>query len=146
MKINEEELSERGDAVQRVELWTVASLMQVQFPGMGGDFPPSQLSVQTLLRSVVHPQVQLHALTAVLVLEDRVVHVRVPWIMKTIKHPACTMGWVVQLSQLAFPGESKLNYLQEESKWDNTDVKKKKRERERESKKATILIVRRYKA
>ena len=28
---------------------------------------------------------------------DPVVHIRVSWIMETPKHPACTLGWAVQL-------------------------------------------------
>ena len=35
--------------------------------------------------------------------KDPVVHVKVRWIMETLKHPACTVGWVARLSQLAFP-------------------------------------------
>ena len=31
--------------------------------------------------------------------KDPIVHVRVWWIMETLKHPAYTIGWVVQLSQ-----------------------------------------------
>ena len=41
--------------------------------------------------------------------KDPVVHVRVWWIMETLKHPACTVGWVARLLlQLAFPVESNL--------------------------------------
>ena len=29
--------------------------------------------------------------------KDPVVHVRIRWIMETLKHPACTVGWVAQL-------------------------------------------------
>ena len=29
--------------------------------------------------------------------KDPVVHVRVRWIMETLKHPACTVGWVTRL-------------------------------------------------
>ena len=29
--------------------------------------------------------------------QDPVVHVRVLWIVETLKHPACAVGWVVQL-------------------------------------------------
>ena len=42
---------------------------------------------------------------------DLVVCVRIWWIIETLKHPACAVGWVVQLSQLAFPGESNPNFL-----------------------------------
>ena len=36
--------------------------------------------------------------------------VRVQWITETIEHLACTIGRVVQLSQLAFPRETDLNF------------------------------------
>ena len=35
--------------------------------------------------------------------KDPVVHVRVQWIMETLKLPACTAGWVAWLLLLAFP-------------------------------------------
>ena len=46
--------------------------------------------------------------------------------METFKHPACTIGWVAQLSQLAFLGESNLNFPREKFHCDNAVVKKKK--------------------
>ena len=49
----------------------------------------------------------------------------VGWIMENLKHPACTEGWVAWLLQLAFPGESNLNFLLKKSQWDNTVVKTK---------------------
>ena len=44
--------------------------------------------------------------------------------METLKHPACTVGWVVRLSQLAFPGASNPNFPWEKSHWGNTVEKK----------------------
>ena len=38
------------------------------------------------------------------------VHVKVLWLMETLKPPACTVGWVARLLWLAFPGESKLKF------------------------------------
>ena len=29
--------------------------------------------------------------------EDQIVHVRVRWVMETLKHPECTVGWVARL-------------------------------------------------
>ena len=76
----------------------------------------------------VHPHVQSHALTSVSLLE--IVHVRVWWIMETLKHPACTIGWIARLSQLAFPKERNLNFSWEKSHWDNAmDKKNKKKKR-----------------
>ena len=54
--------------------------------------------------------------------KDPVVHVRVRWIMETLKYPACAIGQVVQLSRLAFPGESNLNFPWENSQQDKIVV------------------------
>ena len=43
--------------------------------------------------------------------------------METLKHPACTVGWVAKLSQLAFPGGSNPNFPWEKSHLENTAVK-----------------------
>ena len=60
-------------------------------------------------------------------IKDPVVNVRVWWIMETLKYPACTLGWVPWLSQLAFPGESNPNFSWEKFHLDNTTLKKKKK-------------------
>ena len=39
----------------------------------------------------VHPRVQSHAQD-----KDPVVHVRVQWVMETLKHPECTVAWVAR--------------------------------------------------
>ena len=54
-----------------------------------------------------------------------VVHVRVRWIMETLKHPACTVGWVAR--QLAFNGEGNPNFPWEKFHRDNTVVQIKKK-------------------
>ena len=59
--------------------------MRVRFPRAARDF--------FLLQSIFSAD----SLTCVHV-KDPVVHVRVQWIMETIKHPACTVGWVAWLS------------------------------------------------
>ena len=39
--------------------------------------------------------------------KDPVVNVRVRWIMETLKHPACTVGWVARLCRSwLFPGKA----------------------------------------
>ena len=39
--------------------------------------------------------------------KDPVVHVRVRWIMQTLKHPACTAGWVARLRRSCLsPGKA----------------------------------------
>ena len=72
--------------------------------------------MQTLLRCLDTPHVESQAFTSV--------RARVWWIMETLKHLAiaCTVGWVAQLSQLASPGEGKLNFPWEKAQWDNTVV------------------------
>ena len=53
------------------------------------------------------------------------VHVRVWYIVETLKRPACTAGCVARLlSQLAFPGESNLNFAWEQFQWDDTVLNK----------------------
>ena len=76
-----------------------------------GFFFQSQLSVQTLLRACHTQPCAITCIDICVHIKDPVVHVRVQWIMETLKHQACTVGWVVWLhhSWLS-PGESNLNY------------------------------------
>ena len=56
--------------------------------------------------------------------KDPVVHVRVRWIMETLKHPACTVGWVARLCRSWLsPLEGNPNFPWEKSHWDNTVLK-----------------------
>ena len=57
-----------------------------------GFFSQSAFSADSLTVSV-HLCVQLHVFTCAHV-KDPVIHVRVWWIMETLKHPACTVSWV----------------------------------------------------
>ena len=123
-----------------VEHWTVTPLTQVRFPGAARDFSPGRFSVQTLLRVSVHPRVQLIVCIKICAhVKDPVVHVRVRWIMETLNHPACTVGWVARLCRSWLSqGKSSPNFLWEKSHWDNTVVKsytKKKKKKRKEKKK-----------
>ena len=71
-----------GNVAQVVEHRTCTSPMQVQFPSAARDFSP-WVNFQCIFICV-------HA-------KDPIVHVRVQWIMETLKHPACIIGWVVHL-------------------------------------------------
>ena len=62
-----------------------------------GFFSQSQLSVHTLLRCLCTPPCAIACSNICVHIKDPVVHVRVQWIMETLKHPACTVGWVAQL-------------------------------------------------
>ena len=76
------------------------------------------------LTASVHPCVQSHALTSVYGLIDPVVRVRVRWIVETLKHPACAVGWVARLCRSwFFPGESNPNFPGEKTPCDDTVVK-----------------------
>ena len=61
-----------------------------------GFFSQSQLSVQTLT-CVRVPPCAIACIYISAHVKDLVVHVRVRWIMETLKHPACTVGWVARL-------------------------------------------------
>ena len=68
---------------------------QLPLPVAARDFSPSQLSVQTLMVSVQAPC----AIAYIYILahvKDPVVHVRFRWILGTLKHPACAVGWVAR--------------------------------------------------
>ena len=111
-----------GDVVQWVEHWTGTLPTQVRFPGAARDFSPRvnfhcrlSYSVHTPLCAIAYINICAHV-------QDPVVHVRVWW-MEILKYPACTVGWVVRLSQLAFPEEGNPNFPWEKSLWDNTVVK-----------------------
>ena len=73
-----------------------------------------------------HPLCAMACIYTCAHIKDPIVHVRVWWIVETLKHLAGTIGWVAQLSQVAFPGEGNLNFPWEKSHWDNTVVKKEK--------------------
>ena len=112
-----------GDMAQLAQRRTSTPLTQVRFPGAERNFsPPSQLSVQTLLGCLRTPRVQSQAFYVCAHVEDPVVQVRVRRIMKTPKHPACTVGWVARL----WHSWLSPNFSREKSQWDSTVVKKRK--------------------
>ena len=55
-----------------------------------GIFSKSQILVLTLSCAIACINICVHV-------KDPVVHVRFRWIMDTLKHPACTVGWVARL-------------------------------------------------
>ena len=58
--------------------------------------PESTFSADSLTRVRTHPCAILRISICAHV-KDLVVHVRVRWIMETLKHPACTVGWVARV-------------------------------------------------
>ena len=113
-----------GDMAQLVERRTATPLTQVRFPGAARDF---FLRVNFQCRLFyVYPYTPVckrrHYISAHV--KDPVVHVRVRWIMETVKHQDMhsRLGSTTLL-QLAFPGESNPNFPWGKSHWDNTVVK-----------------------
>ena len=85
------------DVAQLVEHQAGAPLRQVRVPGVARDFSPKanfqcrlSVSAHTLPCAITCINICAHV-------KDPAVHVRVQWLMETLKHPACTVGWVAQL-------------------------------------------------
>ena len=113
--------SSGGDVAQLVERRTGTLPTQIRFPGAARDFSP-RLNFQCRFSYGVRtPPCKIACIYICAHVKDPVVHVRVRWIMETLKHPGS-----VTLSQLAFPRESNPNFAWEKSHWDSTDVKSKK--------------------
>ena len=92
-------MSRCGDGAQLVEHWTSTLLRQVQFPGAARDFSP-KVNFQCRLSYSVHTPLGATARTIICAhIKDPEIHARLRvWsIMEKLKHPACTVGWVVQL-------------------------------------------------
>ena len=96
----------------------------------GRDFSPRNNSQCRLSYVVCTPPCAITCINICVHVKDHVVHVRVRWIMETLKHPACTEGWVARLCDSWFsPRKSNPNFPWEKSHWDNTVVVKKKRKK-----------------
>ena len=91
-----------------------------------GFFSQSQLWMQTLLQCLYTP-VLVACINSYVHIKDLVVLVRVWRITETLKQPACVIGWVAWLSQLAFRGDCNPIFPWEKSQWGNTVVKKTKK-------------------
>ena len=94
------------------------------FPIVARDFSP-RVSFQCRLSYSVHtPLPAIACIYICAYVKDPIVHFRVWWIMKTLKHPACNVGWIARLchSWLS-PGDGNPNFPWEISHWDNTVVK-----------------------
>ena len=83
------------DVVQLVERRIGTPLTQVRFPGAAKVFlPESTLSADSLTCVRTPPYAIACIVNIFSHVKDPVVHVSVRWIMETLKHPACTLGWV----------------------------------------------------
>ena len=84
---------------------TGTSPSQVRFPGAARDFSPRVNFQCRLSYGVRTPPCAIACIYICVQVKDPAVHVRVWWIMETLKHRACTVGWVARpcLSWL-YPG------------------------------------------
>ena len=81
-----------GDVAQLVERRTGTALEQVRFPGAARDFSP-RINVQCrLFYGVRRPPCATTSINICAHVKDPVAHVRVRWIMETLKHTTCSVG------------------------------------------------------
>ena len=87
----------QSNSVQRTTNRICTLPTQVRFPGTARDFSPRinfqcrlSYGVRTIPCAIAYIYICAHV-------KDPVVHVRVRWITFTLKHQACTIGWVARL-------------------------------------------------
>ena len=85
-----------GDVAQLVERRTGTLLTQIRLPGAAKRFPPTVNFQCRLSYGVRTPPCAITCINICAQVKDPVVHVRVRWITKTLKHPACTLGWLAR--------------------------------------------------
>ena len=109
-----------------VEHRTGTQPAQVRFPAAARDFSPRVHFQYRLSYGVRTPPCAIACINICAHVKDPVVHVRVRWIMETLKTASMhrKLGSTT-LSQLAFSGEGNPNFPREKSHWDNTAVKSK---------------------
>ena len=117
-----------GDVAQLTEHRTGTPPTRVRFPGAVRDFSSKSISVQTLLRRPYNPPRAIAGIYICAHVKDSVVHIRVRWIMETLKTTSTHLNRLgsTTLSQLAFPGGSNPNFSWKKFHWDNTVLKSKK--------------------
>ena len=80
-----------GDVAQLVERRTGTAPTQFPFPGAARDFSPRANFQCRPSFGVRTPPCAIACIYICVHVKDPVVHVRVRWIMETLKHPACTV-------------------------------------------------------
>ena len=86
-----------GDVAQLVEHRTGTLPALVRFPGAARDFFLRVNFPCRLSYGVRTPPCAIACIYVCAHVKDPVDHVRVRWIMETLKHPAYTLGWVARL-------------------------------------------------
>ena len=103
-------------------------LPQVRFPGASRDFSPI-VNCQCRLSYVCpYTPCAIACISICAHVKHPVVHVRVRWIMETLKHPPYTVGWVARLCRNWLPWKKATRISRgNQSHWDNTVVKSKEK-------------------
>ena len=100
-------LKPSGDVAQLVEHRTGTPLTQVRFPGAAREFSPRVNFQCRLSYDVRTSPCAIACIYICAHVKDLVVHVRDRWILETLKHSACTAGWVARLCRSwLFPGQA----------------------------------------
>ena len=110
------------DVAQLVEPRTRTPPSQVRFPGAARNISPRVNFQCRLYNGVRTPPCATACVNIRAHVKDPIVHVRVRWIMETIKHRRLGSA---TLLQLAFSGESNPNFPWEKSQWGIAVVKTK---------------------
>ena len=80
-----------------VERRTGSSLTQVRFPDAGRNYSPRVNFQCRLFYGVRTPPYAITCINICAHVKDHVVRIRVRRVMETLKHSACTVGWVARL-------------------------------------------------
>ena len=88
-----------GDVAQLKERQTGTLLAQVRFSGRARNFSPEVNFQCRHSYGVRTPPCATAFINICAHVKDSIVHVRDRWIMETLKHTACTAGWVARLSR-----------------------------------------------
>ena len=116
-----------GGIASLVEHRTGTLPTQVQLPGAARDFSPRVNFQRRLSYGVCTPPCAIACINICVHFKDPGVRVRVWWVMETLKHPACSIGWVSRLccSRLS-TGKSNSNFPMGEIPWGEYSCKKPK--------------------
>ena len=92
-----------GDVVQLVRASDCHAADTGSIPRCGqGIFVPESTFSADSLTCVRTPLCAYACINICARVKDPIVHVRVRWIMETLKHPACTLGWVARVCRSWF--------------------------------------------
>ena len=86
-----------GEVAQIVARQAGIPLGQVRFPGAAKEFSPEVNFQCRLSYGVRTPPCAIACINVCAHVKDPVVNVRVRWILETLKHAACNVGWVARL-------------------------------------------------